>query len=622
MDRRSPAHRLREPTEPAGGRLRAGQRWRRRRSSPAASSLSARWQSHLPALAAIVAAVRQWPAERALVLALFVGATWGFVAAFTRQYSFDAVAYAYQIEQFHTGRQLNWLLHPHHLLYNPIAYLWWRAVHAVPGFARPLEAQQMLSALSGGAGVALAYLAARKATGNAMLATGVALLLWATFGLWSVATDGLIYALGLAACVAVVATAMALLDAPRWPLALVLGLLGAGAALVHQMHLLLLPALAVTPVLAGRTRREQARLWLIAGGSYLFALASAYALAAAVRGFNSIGAVGEWLTAYGQDGRWWNWELARNLRLDVVALARAASAEPQAMLAFGERWYGPLLGLLLVGGGVLLLAGCRTRSRQLLFCAVWLLPYAAFFTFWVPGYYLFWVPILFGLLLLGGIVAEGALRCLRSTRISEGAGRLLRGVMLAICLVTAWRLASANRPFLERRQGVGSAQVEIVEEIARQTQGYAGPDRSSDLLLTTGVGPYAYLETYVPYFARRNLVTLAHALKHHGPGCGRSCADAAAWLQARIRRSWERGAEVYLLPDMRDRPAALAILRERYGMTPGDLDALLREFRVEPAFDLRGAIVYRLRPDGERDAARVARPHPPAPSPDNRRGGV
>jgi hypothetical protein len=304
------------------------------------------------------------------VLALAIGAIWAFTRAFTREYAFDAVAYAYQIEQFHASRQINWLLHPHPLLYNPVAYLWWRALHTIPGFARPLEAQQMLSAVAGGAAVALAYVAARRATGSRMLSLGVALLFGASFGLWSVATDGLIYALGLAVCAAVVAVAMALLDIPRWPLALLLGLLGATAALVHQMHLLLLPALALTPVLAGRTRGEQARLWLIAAGSYIIVFTGAYALAAVARGLQSAAAVGEWLTAYGHDGRWWNWDLARNLRLDLLALARAVSADPEALLVEGLRGLGPASGFLLAGGGLLLLlAALRTRGRQLLFCA-------------------------------------------------------------------------------------------------------------------------------------------------------------------------------------------------------------------------------------------------------------
>jgi hypothetical protein len=557
-------------------------------------------------------ALQGGPGEILIALALAFLAMWGFAGALTRQYTFDAIAYAWQIERFHDSGNPNWLLHPHHLIYNPLAYLWWRGVHGLPGFARSLDAQQLLSAVAGGAAVALAYIAARQGTGSRMIALGLALLLWACFGLWLIATDGAIYALGLAFWMAAIALGLQLLERPRPLNAVALGAVAGLAVLVHQMHLLLAPAVIVAPVLAGRTRWEQARLLLLSLGVGSFLLFGGYALAADARDLESAESVWGWLTAYGRDGRWWDFDIAQNVRKDVEALARVLSADADALVAR----IGPPLEQASAAHGiglVLLLPALLTRGRQMIFSAFWLLPYAAFFTIWVPGYYAYWVPIMFGLLLTAGLVAEGAIRALRPARFRPALGGPLRLAILLLCGIAAAMLAARNRPLIEqRRQASENPHLMVARELAAYTRGADGQGRASDLLLIAGTGHFAALETYVPYFASRNLVTLASALKRQGQGKGRTRADALKWLEERVQRSWQHGADVYLFPDVRGDRAAFASLKKRYGLTPEEVEAFLRQFDQEYAFTAHGQPVYRLRrPRPERLPVVVQTP--PAP---------
>jgi hypothetical protein len=175
-------------------------------------------------------------------------------------------------------------------------------------------------------------------------------------------------------------------------------------------------------------------------------------------------------------------------------------------------------------------------------------------------------------------------------------GGALRAGILGLCGIVAWKLALANQPFLERRGEEGAnPHLVIAHEVARQTRGADGQGRAGDLLLIAGTGHYAHLETYIPYFAQRNLLTLAHALKHHGPGTGLTRADALQWLEERVQRSWSRGAEVYLFPDVLGDPAAFRSLTERYGLIPSEAHAFLQRFPREYAFTARGQPIYRLR---------------------------
>lgn len=567
--------------------------------------------------------LRGWRADLGIALLLTAFATWNFSKALSRQYSFDAIAYAWQIEQFGLTGKAGFLFHPHHLLFNLVGFLWWRLIGGAPGFQRALAAQQMLSAVAGGAAVALCYVAARQATGSRLLALALALLIATGLGLWMIATDGGIYALGLALCAAALWLAMRLLEKPGTRLAIALGAVAAAAALIHQMHFLLAPAVAAAPLLGARTQRQQVRLSLATLGTYAALLSGTYLLAAKAQGCEDAAAIWRWLTLYGQDGRWWDFHIARNLGLDLHALIRAFTADPGGLLARLEALGRTSFIPIAAGLAALLLLATYYRGRQLLLCVLWLIPYAAFFTVWVPGYPSYWVPMAFGLLLVAALLLESGARALPSLsaatqrlnispkpggyeRRTVSLGALVRAGALGVCCLAAWELAAINRPLIQWRRHEGAnPYLVIARAVETHTRGRdEASRRASDLVLIAGTGYYASAETYIPYFARRNLVTLASALKQYGPGSGRTRAEAIEWLRARIRRSWKLGAQVYVFQDVLGSPVAFDALERRYGMTLAEAKALLRDFALLPSFTVRGEPVYRLTPETPAIAAR------------------
>jgi hypothetical protein len=637
----------------AGARHRHGLRHGRvvRAREPGVGASRARQPEKAPRPAADSAWARLSPfirgrrADLGIALLLAAVATWGFSQALSRQYTFDAIVYAWQIEQFGLTGKLGFLFHPHHLLFNLVGFLWWRLIGGVPGFQRALAAQQMLSAVAGGAAVALCYVAARQATGSRLLALALALVMGAGLGLWMIATDGGIYALGLALCAATLWLAMRLLEKPGTRLAIALGAVAAAAALIHQMHFLLAPAVAAAPLLGARTQRQQVRLSLATLGTYAALLSGTYLLAAKARGCEDAAAIWRWLTLYGQDGRWWDFHIARNLGLDLQALIRAFTADPGRLLARLEALGRTSFIPIAAGLAALLLLATLYRGRQLLLCVLWLIPYAAFFTVWVPGYPSYWVPMAFGLLLVAALLLESGARALQSLsaatqRLNVGwralsrvrvlnlippkpgayerrtvsLGALVRAGALGVCCLAAWELAVINRPLIQWRRHEGAnPYLVIARAVETHTRGRDEANRrASDLVLIAGTGYYASAETYIPYFARRNLVTLASALKQYGPGSGRTRAEAIEWLRARIRRSWKLGAQVYVFQDVLGSPVAFDALDRRYGMTLAEAKALLRDFALLPSFSVRGEPVYRLTPETPAIAARPTPGESPA----------
>lgn len=548
-----------------------------------------------------------WPADLLIGLSLAVLAMLGMCAAATRQYSFDAISYARQVETFQKSGQLGWLLHPHHVLFNGIEYAWWRLLHGQ--FARPLEAQQLLNGIAGGAAVGLAYAGAREATGSRMLGLGVAILLWASYGLWLIATDGGIYSLGFAMFLTVAWLAFCVVDRPRVGVAVAMGAAAALAALIHQMHVLLAPVLLLAPLLsrAGAAPgsagewRTRVRLAVAAACAYGGVLVLTYYLASVSLGYRTPAAFLSWITTYGRDGRWWSFHILRNLGLDLSALAHDFSVNTERLLHALGRLSDPAGLPLLLLLGLAVAATWRavpSRGSQLLLCAAWVLSYAAFFTVWVPGYFAYWMPVAFGLLLVAALLVEGIALSLAGERLPAWSGSALRAGALALFCLSAWRLSLSNMDSVRKRQDPSmNRYLTIAREVEAHTRGGdLATRRPGDLIVLTGAGNYATVETYVPYFANRDVLTLMYALKHEGPGSGKTRQDALEWLRASFEQRWRRGAQVYVLGDVLGMRDAYPALQQRYGLSFEETKSYFDTFQREPAFTTRGQPAYRLLP--------------------------
>src|SRR5688572_6938357 len=89
----------------------------------------------------------------ATALALSLGFALLYLSTPTRHYTFDAVAYAHQIEQFTRDGRPGWLFHAHHLLFNAAGWGVWMLLREMGLWVSTLEALQVMNAVLGGLGV-------------------------------------------------------------------------------------------------------------------------------------------------------------------------------------------------------------------------------------------------------------------------------------------------------------------------------------------------------------------------------------------------------------------------------------------------------------------------------------
>lgn len=523
--------------------------------------------------------------------ALFVLFSLLYLATSTRDYTFDAVAYAGQIRQFGETGEWRWLLHPHHVLFNGLGLLAHRFFRLFHPDINTLAALQVMNALLGASGVLLFAAVAghlcRDRNAGLLAAAGLGL----SYGYWTCATDGRANLAGVVVLVAALGAMARLQDARQTRTAHayvaragVLGALHALATLLHQSHALLLPAALLAVCRSpGQPRRRGVAAYLetlaaVAGLVYLVAAS----LAGAGRGPMAVLA---WATTYAHQGHWWSFALWRNLGHDVNAILHAVIAQPR-LTGFGMSGWVPLgailksatvLGLLVLGVWrwlawrgtaaafwVRLAAageeagwGAPRRARRGLVpvLLVWIGSYAAFFTVWNPGYFVFWVPVLVPLWLLAAFHLSAVPRR-HPARPGRWAGAVAALAILAVNNVVvgiAPHAVAANNGRLLKALAVGA---------------HSDPGA---VILLAGAGDGADAEVYVPYFAGREVIAVNTLL-----GRAPTKAHGLASLRAAINQALASGRRVFLHEELVSSEGPYRVLAARYGLTRPELLAFLR----------------------------------------------
>ena len=186
-------------------------------------------------------------------------------------------------------------------------------------------------------------------------------------------------------------------------------------------------------------------------------------------------------------------------------------------------------------------------------CLVWTGLYAAFFTVWCPGAFVFWVPALIplGTLLL----------------LARPASRLLFWWAAAVALLNFF---GGILPYLKPVAGLSQR---MALDIKAHT-----PPRS--LIVTAGVGADAQNEVDIPYFAGRPVLSLHGLLAHSA-----SLPDAQASLTKSLAGAWGAGREVYVLGEIWTAPDAVKGLKKQSpGVTSDSLRALFGGSTLSPAW--------------------------------------
>lgn len=563
----------------------------------------------------------------------------------SRDYTFDSLSYALQIERFMRTGEYSWIFHPHHILFNVLGLGAFRAFRAIGLEVGTLDALQGMNALLGAVGVVLfAWIAGRVCRHwGAGLVAGAGLGL--SYGYWTCSTDGRVNIAGVVVLVGALGAMAVLLGARGmesrasylwW--AAVLGWLHLLAVLLHQSHALLAPAAVLALWLSpGRPRWQGIGVYLattLGLGTLAYTVASGLA-----NGSGAPSRVLAWAMTYAHRGHWWSLDLGRNLLLDAHALRHVFAAQPAfaggAAPAGGELLVR-LVGSLAAGGAIAAIAwgmlhrlaraserdprlrGIR-RSRYwftprrpadfdapmgslwdralyrtgrwahaavrdlqgvagtpgpahtdgltgspgglrrlLAVLGAWGFAYAAFFTFWNPGYFAFWVPVLLPAWLLAALFLARAP--------ARPPWRWLGAVALLLLLATNNAIVGIGPHARAENNGRLQKALAVREST-----------RPGDVIVVAGTGDYADAEVYLPYFARREVL----AVNTYLTGAP-SLSVGLEQLRVEMDRTLEAGRRLFIHEELLSSEGPYAALRARHGMTRARFIAFLhRHYRLE-----------------------------------------
>lgn len=523
---------------------------------------------------------------------LFLGTLLLYWNTRTAANTFDAVSYANQIAHLYprTGDP-RWLFHPHHLLFNALGYVLWSAARAFGFGGGSLVILQSLNAVLGASGVALYYLTLRgllqRSHGLPLL---VSLGLGVSFGYWICATDGRVNLPSLFLMLAAFSVLTRTLAAPSHKLAALTGMLAGGAVLFHESAgLFVIVGLAGVLLAQGpwKQRRLSALTYLGAWG--LTAALPYLIVGVGVLHLRSVSAFHAWSAEYTELGWWWDFRVFHNLGADFYAFRHAGFVEPgnrASTFTLAGRLPALPLGLYVVSvlgwlaaASVILVSLpqlWRSPSRNLaLVMALWVFVYAAFFTVWSPGYFVFWVPVL---------VPASTLLALTLAHYRARRGGLVANWLLGVW-VAAYALLNLQISILPHL----SPQSDPFRRIAADVRTHT---RSGDVVLVAGAGDGGPCEVALPYFADRDVISLHGLLTKTRD----DKAAALGQVQTGISAVLASGHAVYALDDVvpTHNAKTLAALSAKHHLTSEDLTWLLSPYVRTLAWDSPRGPVWRL----------------------------
>ncbi|MGI4788828.1 MAG: hypothetical protein ACRYFS_08255 [Janthinobacterium lividum] len=517
-------------------------------------------------------------------LLLFLGTLVVYWLTRTSANTFDAVSYANQIAHLYprTG-DAHWLFHPHHLLFNTLGYVLWQAAKLCGYSGGSLVILQSLNATLGAAGVSLYYLTLRRLLQRSrglplLISLGLAL----SFGYWICATDGRVNMPSIFLMLAAFSVLSCLMVTPRVGLAALTGLLAGAAVLFHESTgLFLVVGLAGVlladddPLLIPEAMRRRRLQMLAAYGSAWAATAALpYLLVGVlVLHLHSPSAFRSWTSEYSELGWWWDFHILHNLTSDFYAFRHASFVEPGSKpgtftLSRHIPWL--LVGLYSISvlgwlaAAYAIVAALpqlwRSHNRNLIIVlSLWSVVYAAFFTVWSPGYFVFWVPVL----VPSSLMLALALAHYRARRGGRAANWVV-GIWIAV--YGALNLQVSILPHL-------APQSDPFRRIATDVRAHT---QFGDVVLVAGAGDGGPCEVALPYFADRDVISL------HGLLTKKRDDKAAAlqMAQSDINAVLSSGHAVYALDDVIPSHDAhtLAALSTKHHLTDADLKTLLSPY--------------------------------------------
>ncbi|MBC8101108.1 MAG: hypothetical protein H7Z41_00790 [Cytophagales bacterium] len=527
---------------------------------------------------------------------LLIGVTFSlYLATLTHFHSFDSVAYALNIRRFEETGRAGWLFHPHHLLFNCLGWISHETlVCLVDSEATTLTALQVFTCGFGALGVGLFAVWIHEETRSRYVSALAAAALGGSWGWWFASTDG-------RANVA----ATALLPLVLWALsraaraspssgslpkryAGLAGLALGAVCLLHESHVLFLPVALGAAFLPAAPLKARLRRAIALLAAFTATVAIPYVLVLIlVKRLGTLSEMQAWLLSYARQDTWWSFALEENLFKDARAEWKFLTGQDLSAPGGSLIWGGPASSVSLLLWTVLTATGIYGWFRGRIprsgptiqppsfggaVALSGLILYAAFFTIWDPGYYVFWcVQSLFFIALL----AFGWQSAARTKSVRAA-------LFLIVLTLGVINYSAAIQPRQETTRNPHLGLAQAVRPIA---------DRGG-ILLATGTGKAAEAEVYVPYFARMQVLVLHQAFAE----ANGDPDQAFASLQQTVGKVLGRGNCVFLLSEVVTPGEGQRALARRYGVSPGQIEAFLSRYQRHRVGAYQDLILYRLSP--------------------------
>ncbi|HTK81420.1 MAG TPA: SipW-dependent-type signal peptide-containing protein [Bacteroidota bacterium] len=515
----------------------------------------------------------------------------------SRQYTYDAISYLWDIEHTHLGIPLDAnaiaynFFHSQHLFFSLFPYLFFHVWKLFGYSGSALVPAQAFNLLEGAAAFLLLFRQMSKRTGDTALAAVVCILIGATFAYWNdtaMISDHMSGCLlGLLFFDLLCDTSLRTASAARLML---LGFLNGAAMLMHQVNGLLGVLFLVA-------------LWSehLNAGIRIKALLI-YCAAAVLTVSLPYGVIGIYVldNTTLHDFVFWCFYYAMPGVIDVAGHYGTISFAKfvQLLTGFGaslvggfywmnrvfeirllQRYGVPLfsmLGAISFIGALIFARRSKPRNRALTkstrvrrLAGSWFISYAILLFWWGPWYYQLWAIPLMGGAIYFAVWTHDTLE----VSVPNQPGVFFGLIAAFLCLLSA----NSIGVFLPAHDITNNDYYTTTLDIGGRT-------KEGDLIVVPGNDEY---DTYIPYFTKRKIVSLHALLVDNANDLPASLASVRDSIDA----TWDKKRSVYLFSELHD---TAKVYREMYDLHNLTDSAVAGYFRLFPVADTLEAGEIRL----------------------------
>lgn len=523
-----------------------------------------------------------------LPIAIFAAFFMAYSHTPTAFYTYDAVAYATQIRSFAETGRLGWLFHPHHLAFNYLGYAAWKAASVFDPKIDPLRALQYMNAFFAALSLGLLFailrssgikLAAKRDLHSGIgagLSFAAVVTFGCAYGFWVCATDGRVNIPAFFGVILTTGLAWGMLAAPSFLQCIAVALATVLAVALHQSNGLLLVAGTSAMLLSPVPWRKRITYALLSIILSIAGIAALYAcVGIGIKGLDTISQLHDWVLAYSRDGRWWSFNVAGNLMQDAKALLHVFVSVDASYELIGHWLRWPVFGSVALMIGLFftlpakLLDKARTEADKLLWKYIAVLaavavPYAAFFTLWNPGYFVFWLPVGFAVI---------ACQALAASRLNKSGRAIYIGMLMILAgAFSIINLHSAILPRMSEKRNPNLVFCNKLKSVAQEGDLALAADAGNP---TSGLP--AYTETYLPYFTRLSVRSISNELKSNSGDVPLTTHKLRGIIKLRMKS----GHQVIILTDFLSKTAWSQLAR-RYSDAYDLPDGIMSGFKLKP----------------------------------------